>query len=816
MNGKASRVLLPALLAGLLAGSALAQPIPKPEYVTYIPREPLAPVARTEANAAFHLFGDPQAPEFLDESPRDGMDDRRAAWFSELAVRFAPWMVRNAVGFPVDFRRFFDRGEPFPIFLDVFDLSATDPILLRTESADLAALRGRPCAGGDGSDTLPDCRLRRWIEQFGPVPTAASIRPPLAIPSDEDLAHVMYMDFPGRDPESWAKEYEGFEPGVAGRKYLGYAKTFVHPFIATVPGMLGAPPRYEFVLQYWFFYPFNDAGNVHEGDWEHLNVVVTPLAQGKEALSASLLERLIRGEIPADELVIQRVEYYFHHNVYVADYMTPSVYLPRAEWQAQLDALEPETFGEKGILAALRQHAYLDEEETQLNLHPVVYIGGNNKGLNDLLKMPSRLGRSSHGSYPFPGLYKDVGPAGTGESIPRKFLAFREPPPADAPESEPIVRYDNPERIQILPDWECVYPLTVSDPEVRRAWAWFVLPVRFGYPATVSPFSGIVKYAETGNLSVPAPNYNGGWNRLGDAAGYEIFAPHRLSALFPVSIQDTYITGWGFLNATLPTMLALPPFDVLGRVVTLPVHVTKVADRPTYFRRDDLPFRFISLTVGVSTFTPSVEFTNLFGFPELLYPLALELAADSTLGSGRDYVETDHSLYYQLGLHLGHRFTSENSIRHSKSLIGLDVYSPSRGRDVPLRGDLEMWEYAGSLRYSLSPGALQPYIKAGYGLSWYRIANATFDGQTLGPGESRWVRQPSIFPFEHLLPNTWHVGAGLEFIPVRHYGGFDLAARLEWQWFTHNLGLQAPDELLLVQDVRVYRNHFNAALTVSF
>ncbi|NIT36405.1 MAG: hypothetical protein GTN49_07880, partial [candidate division Zixibacteria bacterium] len=29
------------------------------------------------------------------------------------------------------------------------------------------------------------------------------------------------------------------------------------------------------VIQYWFFYPFNDWVNDHEGDWEHINVRIT-------------------------------------------------------------------------------------------------------------------------------------------------------------------------------------------------------------------------------------------------------------------------------------------------------------------------------------------------------------------------------------------------------------------------------------------------------------------------------------------------------------------------------------------------------------
>ena len=33
--------------------------------------------------------------------------------------------------------------------------------------------------------------------------------------------------------------------------------------------------RGELVIQYWFFYPFNEWLNHHEGDWEHVNVVVS-------------------------------------------------------------------------------------------------------------------------------------------------------------------------------------------------------------------------------------------------------------------------------------------------------------------------------------------------------------------------------------------------------------------------------------------------------------------------------------------------------------------------------------------------------------
>ena len=46
------------------------------------------------------------------------------------------------------------------------------------------------------------------------------------------------------------------------------------------------------VIQYWFFYPYNDFVNDHEGDWEHINVIIS-------------------SQIP-DEASIESVQYYFH------------------------------------------------------------------------------------------------------------------------------------------------------------------------------------------------------------------------------------------------------------------------------------------------------------------------------------------------------------------------------------------------------------------------------------------------------------------------------------------------------------------------
>ena len=133
----------------------------------------------------------------------------------------------------------------------------------------------------------------------------------------------------------------------------------------------------------------------------------------------------------------------------------------------------------------------------------------------------------------------------------------------------------------------------------------------------------------------------------------------------------------------------------------------------------------------------------------------------------------------------------------------------------PLSATLDMWEYSGSLRYNVALGGLQPFVKAGYGRSWYRVTNARFNGQLLGDGTSRWVGRAGLF--HSLLPNTWHVGAGLEFIPLRGVGRLDWGVRGDLTFYSHNLGLKNEEgSFVVAQDARVTRVHIALGTTLSF
>jgi len=79
-------------------------------------------------------------PGYRDEAPRDGIDDARGQWLRSLAQRFAPWMVRNSVDFPMDFRRFVEAGDWSTLFIDAVDLSQAHPRLVGTETIEFSRL----------------------------------------------------------------------------------------------------------------------------------------------------------------------------------------------------------------------------------------------------------------------------------------------------------------------------------------------------------------------------------------------------------------------------------------------------------------------------------------------------------------------------------------------------------------------------------------------------------------------------------------------------------------------------------------------------
>jgi hypothetical protein len=817
---RARRACLAVLaVLGVTAPRAAAQEIPKPDYVSYLPPGIPAPVAQTRASALLQLFGDTADPGYRDVAPRDGIDDRRGAWLHRLAERFSPWLVRNGYGFPMDWRRFIREARAFPLYVDNFDVARARAEHLGTETIDMTQLGRRGCANAaDGSE---DCRLLRLVERYAPDRPL----PPRVIGAEESRAQVLYFDWPGSDPASWRQEYAS--AGAArepGRQWAGWERTYAHPFIAEARPAPDSVHRYELVFQYWFFYPQNDGSNIHEGDWEHLNVVVGPIGQVRRPLSADEMRAVLEARVPEDSLVIRRVAWYFHQKVFVGDFTKPDVYAPRQNWEREVDDTPEERENESWVWERLRFYAYADDDETRINTHPIGFIGGDPKGADRVVQAPNSYGRESHATFPFPGLYKGVGPRGAAEEIRERWDMHQLVIAGDASRTARVVRFDDPaaDRIELLPDWERVLPLIRSDSAARADWAWMVLPIRWGYPATHWAFAGVVRYADTGNLSPVGPSFSGGWNRAADGNGFELYEPHTVNGFFPVGPLDNIDAGSGYLNLTAPLLVTLPPLDLAYRLIITPLRRLGRCNNPTFFTGEHLPFRVAGGTFGFSINDLPDEYARLFFFQQQSTDIRAALAArdTGTTNSGVS-VSAARGVYGQLILYLGRQFASENLLRHSRSDLTVTEFAPTLGRDIPLHGTLSFYEYAGSLRYNFRTEGVQPFVKLGYGLTWYQLQDITVDGLAIAHPNTDWVRRPSLVPFANLLPNTYHAGAGLELVPVRNFGrlpgSLDLGMRAEAVLYTNDLGLETRlGRLVPTFDQRARRWQFNFSGTLAF
>jgi hypothetical protein len=99
-------------------------------------------------------------------------------------------------------------------------------------------------------------------------------------PTAEDLVgqYRHHLDFPG-DALHPGCEYERW-----GRLISNGTKPTVDAHVATDPAYAG-----KLALQYWFFYVFNDFNNLHEGDWEMIQLVFEA-PSARSALSRTPVE----------------------------------------------------------------------------------------------------------------------------------------------------------------------------------------------------------------------------------------------------------------------------------------------------------------------------------------------------------------------------------------------------------------------------------------------------------------------------------------------------------------------------------------------
>jgi hypothetical protein len=385
--------------------------------------------------------------------------------------------------------------------------------------------------------------------------------------------------------------------------------------------------------------------------------------------------------------------------------------------------------------------------------------------------------------------------------------------------------------LDVLPDWERVLPLARSDADVRRRWAWMVLPVRWGYPASPSPLAGLVQNADMGNVGPIGPTYNAGWNRPGAGRGFEEYSPHVLPSLFPVDVQDGFSNNLGYFNV-LPAMLNLPPLDLLWRGLAVPLRLAFKRQDPIFVPEETIPKRFFGIVGGASYTTfPDNLWTaaahlsddnaiDIEGeqLPEMIWEIALQiLARDSTGGPDIPATPVSEPAWAwqgQVAFYVGERFVSATGIRHTRNQIGFDqVLSNDTYR---FRAEVNWWDVTGNLRYNLATSAFKPYVNLGYAVNWYQVENATGDGEPFSEPSGGWVY--------NFWPPTWQYGLGAEMMLVqseaRIPAGIDLSIRAEYVWLNSPTGVNLPGVLPIstLREVgsRWIRGALNLSASLSF
>ncbi len=814
-------VLSIALVHAVPAGAQ----IPQDEYLRYLQLQYPTIVRQTEASERLHLYGDRAAPGYRDESPRDGIDDARGARLVQLLTRFAPIMVLNSSQFPIDFRTFYGR-DAFPLSIDRWDISRHEYMLTGSTSVDMARLAGSPCPASP-VDTNDDCRLVSVLDTF--APDRQPLDGEIAVPAERNEFPVLHFDMPGFDERTWKAEYGAPQ---YRQRYEQAARTFAHPFIAEVDAADGTPVGYELVIQYWFFYPVNDGPNNHEGDWEHINVVVSRLSELERSLDADGVQRLLSAATPLDgddPLVIKRIEYYFHHYLTPIDFSSPNAYGDRADWTREAEAMAGSQGVSTAVLERIRRRAWRDEAETQINTRPIVWIGGDGIGVQNVLETPGLKDRDGHASYPFRGYYKRIGAASVSERVIEEFDHVEYF--ADPGRAWPAVEdYGDPGKIALTPDWERVLELSRRDPEVRRNWSWLVLPVRFGYPASPSPAAGIIPHADTGNGAVVGPSFNDGWNRTGDTPGYERYDLVQVSWARPLGATDSFFPRLGFFNAPIVYFMIKPPLDLAWRTLALPVRAVAGARQPTFFPASAPAVRSVTFETGLTAQKVHEDFSSLFFSRNLAEEMLVLVALNLAIQSGGsdfqnlqiiprfDWVTTPA---YSIVFNVSPRFSTESTVVNYRTTVGFDVTADGVASPIEVRGDFRQFEYHGALRYNLKTGNFKPYLKYGSGITWYRLKNVSVNDIRLPDPDS-----PRIKPAGSWLSlgfNELVLGGGIDW--SGKVGPTWLGTHLGYSFIHHPLGIEREaaveniDALateLAGRTFSVSRHQIRATVTVGF
>ncbi len=830
MKGISSFTILFVIL--IAAGTNFAQDkkFNRQNYFDYLTSPPKI-ISQTEASARLNLYGDIKN----DGARIDGVEDKRDSLLLRIAAKFSPILRKNNFSAPRNFETMLTlENQPF-LYIDTWDIARDTTRRVHSDSINLQLLKNYEEMTAKNGHALSeaeehDLKLLKLIKEFYPDSSRIQhIRP------EKVLTKVLFFNFAGSGEKNWKKTYKDLEKrkDVRGKDVMN--RIYAHPFIYEDTTATG-PARYELVMQYWFFYPFNDGGNNHEGDWEHLNVRITTLEKRGELLTAEDIGRILDHTNPAmfDSLVIKKVDYYFHHYVMTLDYQRMNFLQDFSSFKKALRGVEETKFFQNWINEQIYNRVNLVKDT--INTHPIAFIGADNQGLDQIFALPGGKNRNSHGMYPFIGIWKNVGPLGATEKVTGgRTFRFLLPPISKLdklpravfspgvknykPVNDPNYLTYSMEDIELVPDWERIKKLVTENPSARRTWFWLILPTRWGFPVMESPGAGFIKNADMGNAAPIGPAFNSAWNRVGPSAGYQNYDPNVLPSEVQISVQDHFKNRLGFLNVTYPLWKNLPMLNLAWFLLP-----ARFEYNPKFITQEELPFRFGSMAFRPFYTFGDDDFASVL--PQRDNPTIrsfLEAHGGNINSASLKHENNSGYVGLMFNLHLGRLVAIENTFSDYTSDVRYAITNPAGGQIGTVQGKFNLTEFYSSFRYSPLYKNFQPFLRAGYGWSWYKASDITLNGEPLAESETEWFHNPT-FPY---LPNTFHVGGGFEVFPQRNFGAWrfpvfgtlfsigkpEIGIRVEYTFLWHRLGDDVPADR---RSGKIGRHEFAVALVIGF
>ena len=114
----------------------------------------------------------------------------------------------------------------------------------------------------DYENQYPDIDFSQ--NKFASIPDELVLTSPIIIGIVSTSRVYAHFDYPGNNKVSWNNTYTGSGP-KRGNNPLFPNTAYVHAFERSDGNI---------VIRYYYFYPFNDFQNNHEGDWQYVNVIV--------------------------------------------------------------------------------------------------------------------------------------------------------------------------------------------------------------------------------------------------------------------------------------------------------------------------------------------------------------------------------------------------------------------------------------------------------------------------------------------------------------------------------------------------------------